>query len=199
METINIAIWASGSGSNAENIIEYFSNRNDLRFIILSNKKEAKVHERAKRLGVESFAFKNSEFRSGDMVLNFLKEQNIQFNILAGFLLLVPQNILKNYPNKIINIHPALLPKYGGKGMYGMNVHNAVIENQEKESGITIHYTNEVYDEGQILLQARCSVTPEDTPETLVKKIHRLEHAYYPKVVEFLLESEELRTKSEEL
>ncbi len=146
----NIAIFASGSGTNAENIIKYFANDEIVNIaLIISNKKDAFVHERVKSYGIESVTFSKNDFETTDKVLDILKEREIDFIVLAGFLLKVPENLINAYPDGIINIHPALLPKYGGKGgMYGDNVHKAVVENGEKESGITIHYVNENYDEG---------------------------------------------------
>ena len=185
----SVAILASGSGSNAENIIRYFRSKNnkDVCFqVIISNKEDAYVHERAKNLGISSYTFKKSDFESGK-VLEFLKEQSIDFIILAGFLLKVPENLLQAYPNKIINIHPALLPKFGGKGMYGSYVHEAVVAAKEKESGITIHYVNENYDEGQIIFQAKCEVLPTDTPDDVAEKVHALEYEFFPKVIERIL------------
>lgn len=182
--TPKIALFASGSGSNAENIIEYFSESRELLFpIIVSNKSDAYVHERARRLGVPSYTFSAAEFREGSAIIQLLQAHEIDFIVLAGFLLKIPEAILKVYPNKIINIHPALLPKFGGKGMYGHHVHEAVVAAGEHESGITIHYVNENYDEGAIIFQARCEVTPHDTPETVAEKIHQLEYKYFPKTI----------------
>jgi phosphoribosylglycinamide formyltransferase-1 len=182
-----IALFASGSGSNAENIIRYFADKEFVTFpLILSNKKDAYVHERAKRLQVPSYTFKKESFENGE-VLHCLQQNGIDFIVLAGFLLQVPKNILQAYPNQILNIHPALLPKYGGKGMYGSHVHEAVAAAGEKESGITIHYVNENYDEGRIVFQAKCEVLPTDTPDEIATKVHALEYAYFPKVIEQLL------------
>lgn len=194
----NVAVLASGSGSNAENIIRFFrenkGDKGDKGFkgnedneeicfpVIVSNKEDAYVHERAKKLGISSYTFKKSDFESGK-VLEFLKEQQIDFIILAGFLLKVPENLLRAYPDKIINIHPALLPKFGGKGMYGSHVHEAVVAAKEKESGITIHYVNENYDEGQIIFQAKCEVLPTDTPDDVAEKVHALEYEFFPEVI----------------
>ncbi|MFV0330935.1 MAG: phosphoribosylglycinamide formyltransferase [Dysgonomonas sp.] len=183
-----IAIFASGSGSNAENIVNYFEGKDIASFpVIISNKKDAYVHERAKRLGIKSVTFSKSEFDSTDMVLDCLKENGVDFIVLAGFLLKVPENILKAYPNKIVNIHPALLPKFGGKGMYGDNVHKAVVEEGETESGITIHYVNENYDEGTIIFQAKCTVDKDDTYEDVAKKVHTLEYMHFPVIIENIL------------
>ena len=183
-----IAVFASGSGSNAENIAKYFAGNDNVDItLIVSNKKDAFVHERAKNLGVESVTFSKSDFEGTDNVLNYLKMKNIDFIVLAGFLLKVPENLIEAFPYRIINIHPALLPKYGGKGMYGDNVHKAVIANGEKESGITIHYVNENYDEGAIIFQARCAILPSDTYEDVAKKVHALEYTHFPEVISKLL------------
>ena len=181
-----VAIFASGSGSNAENIIHYFSDKKYVVFpLVISNKSEAFVHERAKRLGISSFSFTKDQFMRGD-VLSLLQKENINFIVLAGFLLKVPENILKAFPNKIVNIHPALLPKFGGKGMYGDFVHKAVVEAGEKESGITIHYVNENYDEGQIIFQAKCPVLVTDSADEIAQKVHALEYEFFPKILEKL-------------
>lgn len=180
-----IAIFASGSGTNAENIVNYFSDRKDIEIAaIVSNRKDAYVHERAKKLGIESVMFSKSEFDATDHVINYLKEKNIDFIVLAGFLLMIPQNIIIAYPDRIVNIHPALLPKHGGKGMYGDNVHKAVIAAGDKESGITIHFVNENYDEGTVIFQASCPVLPGDGYEDVAKKVHDLEYMHFPVVIE---------------
>lgn len=185
---IKIAIFASGSGSNAENIVNYFEGNQEVSIpLIISNKSDAYVHQRAKRLGIKSISFTKSEFDTTDKVIDCLKDNNIDFIVLAGFLLKIPENLLKAYPDRIINIHPALLPKFGGKGMYGDNVHKAVIEAGEKESGITIHYVNENYDEGTIIFQATCPVLPEDTYEDVAKKVHTLEYTHFPIIIENVL------------
>ena len=182
-----IAIFASGSGSNAENIIHYFAENKEVKFpVIICNKSDAFVHERAKKLNIPSRTFNKSEFETGE-VLTLLKNENIDLIILAGFLLKIPENIIKAYPHHIINIHPALLPKFGGKGMYGMHVHEAVVAEKETESGITIHYVNENYDEGQIIFQAKCEVVPTDTPEMVAEKIHALEYEHFPKIIEKII------------
>jgi len=182
-----IALLASGSGSNAENIVQYFSGNKETEFpLIISNKKEAFVHERAKKLNVPSFTVDKSGFENGEALL-LLKENQIDFIVLAGFLLKVPENILKAYPNKIVNIHPALLPKYGGKGMYGSHVHEAVVAHKEMESGITIHYVNENYDEGQIIFQAKCPVLPTDSADDVAEKVHALEYKHFPEIIEQIL------------
>ncbi len=181
----NIALFASGNGTNVQQIAEYFKeNKTILVSCVVVNRKKIFVIERAKKLGLECFYFNREDFYSSDKVLNLLKQRNIDYIILAGFLWLIPQNILSAYQQKIINIHPALLPKYGGKGMFGHNVHEAVIKNHEKESGITIHYVNQEYDKGDIIFQTKCKLTPEDTPDTLAEKIHLLEKEYFPQIIE---------------
>jgi len=183
-----IAILASGNGSNAQAIINYFKqNKNVNLGLIASNNARAFVLERAKDENIPCFSFNKNDFFDTDKVLFQLLQAKIDLIVLAGFLWKIPQNLLQHFPNKIINIHPALLPKYGGKGMYGMKVHQEVIKNEELESGITIHYVNENYDEGQIIFSAKCPVARHDTPEMLASKIHTLEHLYYPKTIERLL------------
>lgn len=184
-----VAVFASGSGTNFQQICEYFKEKNsDIKIeLLIVNKKNAYVLERAKQLNVKSQYFNREDFYYSDRVVECLKENQIDFIVLAGFLWLIPDNILKEYPNKIINIHPALLPKYGGKGMHGHHVHQAVIAAKEQESGITIHYVNEKYDEGNIIFQAKCSITPEDTADSLAEKIHLLEKEHFPKVIDSLL------------
>jgi phosphoribosylglycinamide formyltransferase-1 len=180
----NIAIFASGSGTNAENIINYFANINDVNVsLILSNNPNAYVLQRAKNHNIPYIVFSRKELVETTIVLDALKDNNITFIVLAGFLLLMPLNIINAYHNRIINIHPALLPKYGGKGMYGDRVHQAVIENKEEYSGITIHFINEKYDEGEIIFQSFCKIDKNDTPITLAKKIHELEYLHYPRVI----------------
>ncbi len=183
---IRIAIFASGSGTNAQRITEYFREHSVLIAVdlILSNKQDAQVLERARKLGVSTVTFSRHEFYEGTRIPELLKEHAIEYVILAGFLWLVPDVILKAYPSRILNIHPALLPRYGGKGMYGLKVHEAVISNQDKESGITIHLVNERYDEGQILFQVKCKIEETDTPSSLAEKIHALEYRYFPRVIE---------------
>jgi phosphoribosylglycinamide formyltransferase-1 len=184
----NIAIFASGSGTNAENIAEYFKGNPHVCIkLILSNRPDAYVLKRAEKFDIPTFIFNRRQFNQTEDVLNVLKENRISLIVLAGFLWLVPVHILKAYPNRIINIHPALLPKYGGKGFYGSVVHEAVIRSGDKESGITIHYVNEIYDSGQIIFQARCAVEPGDTPESLAHKVHQLEYKYFPGVIEKML------------
>ncbi len=185
---INIAIFASGSGTNAENIIKYFSTHKTARVdMVLSNRREAYVLNRAAALNVKTIFFDQYDFYTSGKVLEYLQERNIDFVVLAGFLWLVPGNILEKYEKRIINIHPALLPGYGGKGMYGGKVHEAVLANHEKESGITIHYVNRVYDSGDIIFQTKCKIEASDTPESLASKVHALEYEYYPKIIEDLI------------
>ncbi|WP_076928450.1 phosphoribosylglycinamide formyltransferase [Proteiniphilum saccharofermentans] len=188
-----IALFASGSGSNAENVIRYFSGHEDISVpLIISNKRDAYVHERADRLGIPSFTFSKAEFDEGSAIIDMLRSYDIDYIVLAGFLLKVSQSLLDTYPGRIINIHPALLPKFGGKGMYGGRVHQAVVEAGEKESGITIHYIDENYDEGDIIFQVTCEVLPEDTPEDVARKVHALEYAHFPKVIKAVVKGEDL-------
>jgi phosphoribosylglycinamide formyltransferase-1 len=183
-----IAIFASGSGSNAENIVRHFESHPAIQVAaICTNKPQAGVLERAVRLGMPAFVFPRRDFDEGAPVLELLKEQSVDFIVLAGFLLRVSRPLLEAFPRSIINIHPALLPKYGGKGMYGTHVHEAVVAAHEKESGITIHYVNGEYDAGDIIFQATCPVLPSDSPEEVAQKVHALEYAYFPKVIEDLL------------
>lgn len=185
----NIAIFASGSGTNAENIIRYFSNEKAARVaLVLSNKREAYVLKRAEALDTDSIFFDRDDLYKTGRVLEYLENYRIDFIVLAGFLWLIPDPILDKYENRIVNIHPALLPKYGGKGMYGDRVHKAVIEDRQAESGITIHYVNRNYDEGDIIFQARCRVDPDDTPGSLAEKVHALEYSNYPVVVNELVQ-----------
>lgn len=180
-----IVIFASGSGTNTENIIKHFQQSEFAEVIlVLSNKKDAAVLDRAKSHNIASVSFTKDELLSEDGVLKILKETNPDLIVLAGFLLKFPEIILKKFPNKVINIHPALLPKYGGKGMYGNFVHQAVVENNEMETGITIHYVNENYDEGAIISQKIVKLSESETPETVAKKIHALEYEWFPKVIE---------------
>lgn len=182
---IKLAILASGNGTNAQRISEYFAKSDSVRVdCIIYNVKDAYVAERARKLGVPAYYFGREDFYRNGRVLSFLKEHDIDWVILAGFLWLVPEDIIEAFPQHIINIHPALLPSYGGKGMYGGHVHEAVVANHEKESGITIHIIDNQYDRGQTLFQAKCQVTEEDTPDTLAAKIHKLEQQYFPVVIE---------------
>lgn len=180
-----IAIFASGTGTNAQKIIEYFKDNDKIDVnLIVSNKKSAVVLERAKESGIDSWVINRNSFYETEDILKKLNEYSIDFVVLAGFLLLVPKYLVKSFENKIVNIHPALLPKYGGKGMYGMNVHKAVYNAHETETGITIHFVNEKYDEGAIIFQAKCFIESNDKPEDIAQKVRVLEHEYFPKVIE---------------
>lgn len=181
----NIVLFASGSGSNVENIYNYFSKTKSANVThLFCNKPDAFVLERAKKLNIPSTVFSKSDFYDSDSVLSKLKELNTDLIVLAGFLWLTPPNIIKNFTDKIINIHPALLPKFGGKGMYGMRVHEAVVANKEPETGITIHFVNEKYDEGKILFQAKVKVDVSDSVEEIANKIHQLEYLHFPQEIE---------------
>ncbi|MCF8225673.1 MAG: phosphoribosylglycinamide formyltransferase [Bacteroidales bacterium] len=181
----NIAIFASGSGTNAENIIQHFRTNSESRVqLVLCNKPGAGVIDRAEDNQIPVYLFSREDLYESDYVLRQLTEHRIDFIVLAGFLWLVPSNLIRKFPGSIVNIHPALLPKYGGKGMYGSRVHAAVLENHEKKSGITIHYVNDKYDEGNIIFKAKCKVSPDDTPDSLAEKVHELEYEHYPRVIE---------------
>ena len=183
----NIAIFASGNGSNAESLTKYFNNGNTANVkLIVCNNKNALVLQRAKNLNIEALIMPKEHLCSENPVelLEILESRKIDYIILAGYLLKIPLALVNKYTHKIINIHPALLPKYGGKGMYGINVHKAVVEAKEKETGITIHLIDEIYDNGEVIFQTSCSVEPDDTPESVAKKISLLEQTYFPKVVE---------------
>lgn len=183
-----LAVFASGSGSNAQRLAEYFAGSGIGEVsVIYCNNPDAFVLERARLLGIPAVLIKRDSFYNDISVLDDLKSREIDWVILAGFLWLVPDYILKAFPKRIINIHPALLPAYGGKGMYGMKVHQAVIAARESESGITIHYVNEKYDEGDIVFQAKCTIEKEDTPEMLAAKIHELEFEHFPRLIEKLI------------
>jgi phosphoribosylglycinamide formyltransferase-1 len=183
-----IAIFASGSGTNAENIINFFKENKKIEIsLIFSNNKNAYVIQRAINHNIKYHIFSRPDFYNSDNILKILKEKEINFIVLAGFLWLIPDNLINEYHNKIINIHPALLPKYGGKGMYGMKVHEEVVKNKESESGITIHYVNTEYDKGDIIFQAKCPVLPNDKPEDVANKVHELEYAHFPNTIENLL------------
>lgn len=182
---IKIAVFASGSGSNAQKIVEHFQASSEIEVgLILANKPDAFVLERAKKLGVKHSTFNRDTFYNTKDVLDELKSNDIDFIVLAGFLWLFPSYIVEQYNNKIVNIHPALLPKFGGKGMYGMKVHEAVVEAKETETGITIHYVNERYDEGNVIFQAKFPVLTTDSAEDVATKIHELEYAHFPRVIE---------------
>ncbi|MDA3866932.1 MAG: phosphoribosylglycinamide formyltransferase [Salinivirgaceae bacterium] len=183
-----IVIFASGSGTNAEAIINHFSKKPDVQVSgIFVNKPDAYVITRAKKHYVPVFTFNRNDFYDSNRILNLLYEQKADCIVLAGFLWLMPTHILEAFPNAILNIHPALLPAYGGKGMYGDRVHKAVWENGESETGITIHLVNEKYDEGKVVFQEKVEIQRTDTPETIAGKVHQLEHQYYPKVIEQFL------------
>ncbi|HBH25401.1 MAG TPA: phosphoribosylglycinamide formyltransferase [Cytophagales bacterium] len=180
-----IAIFASGSGTNAEEIIKYFKNSSIAEVaLVLSNKPSAYVLERAGKHGIGRHVFDRKSLYETGKVAELLEQHKIDFIVLAGFLWLFPDDLVKKYPGRIVNIHPALLPKYGGKGMYGMKVHEAVVQNNERESGITIHFVNERYDEGQVIFQAKCRVDSSDSPDEVAKKVHELEYRHYPEVIE---------------
>lgn len=186
----NIAILASGAGSNAQKILEHFSDRMDISVrLIVSNKQEAGVLNIAKVASIDTFVVTRDSFYSSTDLLIELNKRNIDFIVLAGFLWLIPTYLIQHYPDRIINIHPALLPKYGGKGMYGHFVHEAVHLAKDSHSGITIHYVNEKYDEGSIVFQERCEILPSDQPEDIAKKVQVLEHLYYPTVIDQLVSS----------
>ena len=184
----NIVIFASGSGSNAQRLLEHFEHHPEIRVAALfSNNPKAYALKRAETFHVPALLFSRDEFYNTDKVLEQVKSFNPDLIVLAGFLWLVPQNLLQAFPDKIINIHPALLPKYGGKGMHGINVHTAVVQSGDEQSGITIHRVNEEYDKGEFILQEYCHVMPGDTPEDLAARVLQLEHKYLPEVVEKLL------------
>lgn len=184
---IKLAILASGSGSNAEKIMEHFQDSTKAKVaLIASNKSDAFVLERAKKFEVPTFTFTKKEMDAG-VLLEKLRSEKIDWVILAGFLLKIPDELIRAFPDRMVNIHPALLPKYGGKGMYGAFVHEAVKAAGDTETGITIHLVNEHYDEGKIIFQAATPLTPEDTPDTIAQKVHALEHRYFPEVIESLL------------
>ena len=185
MSKHKIAILVSGTGTNAINIIEYFEKNSVAEVVlVISNKTDALAVEKAQNKGVKTVVFNNESFKKNGVVLDYLMSQSIDFIVLAGFLIKISNDIIRAYPNKIVNLHPSLLPKYGGKGMYGKRVHRAVIEAQEPESGISIHFVNKEYDEGAIIFQAKVSVEKGDSVEVLTKKIQQLEHRFFPKVVE---------------
>jgi len=181
----NIAIFASGTGSNAVNICKYFMNRSNIQVkTLVCNKAKAKVIENVKLFNLQVVLIDKTDFAHPEKLIQQLQKQAIDLLVLAGFLWLIPETIIKAYPNKIINLHPALLPKYGGKGMYGARVHQAVLDNKENESGITIHYVNEAYDEGKIIFQADVELQPQDTPNIIAQKVLNLEHKHFPIIIE---------------
>jgi len=188
--TKNIAIFASGNGSNTENICNFFQNSSDITVVLIcSNNKDAYVVKIAKKLQIPLFLFTKQGLENFFKLEKILTENRVDFIILAGFLLKIPKKMLENYPNKIINIHPALLPKYGGKGMYGNNVHKAVLEKKETESGITIHFVNSKYDDGEIVFQTKCKVENNDSVESLREKIRKLEQEFFPKTIEGVIKN----------
>lgn len=184
-----ILLFASGTGSNVENIIQHFKNHHDIIVVgVYTNNPNAKVLDKAKNYNISTLIFNREQLTDG-FVFDKIAEFKPDLIVLAGFLWKMPEEIVKAYPNKIINIHPALLPKYGGKGMYGIKVHQKVLENKEKETGITIHYVNEHYDEGEFIFQQKVAIEDCKTPEDVANKIHELEHKYFPKIIEKLLTS----------
>jgi len=185
-----IAIFASGNGANAENICTYFNdNKNVSVVLIATNKKDSFVVKRIKKFNIPVFCFRKEELNNTEVVQKKLSECSVDFIVLSGFLLKIPKSITSLFPNKIINIHPSLLPKFGGKGMYGENVHKAVVDAKEKQSGITIHYVNNNYDEGNIIFQEKFSLIKNETSESLSKKVHGLEMKYFPLVIEKIINS----------
>lgn len=181
---MNIALFASGNGSNAENIVHYFRDHGQINTILIaSNNPEAYVLERAVNLDIPSVVFNRKEM-TDPFFSTKMQKLGVDFIVLAGFLLRIPQHLIHSFPNKILNIHPALLPNYGGKGMYGDHVHRSVLENGDSQSGISIHLVNENYDEGQVIFQEKCEVSKTDTIDSLAQKIHDLEYEYFPQVIE---------------
>lgn len=185
---IKVALFASGSGTNVENIARFFQGHKSIKIAkVYSNKKDAYVLERAKKLEIPAMVFNRQMFYESQDVLKDLKMEKIDWVVLAGFLWLIPSYLIQAYPNKVVNIHPALLPKYGGKGMYGDKVHQAVVANKETESGITIHYVNEEYDKGSTIFQEKIVVLPTDSPDDVAHKVHALEYAHFPKVIQQII------------
>lgn len=183
-----IAIFASGEGTNAEAIVKYFASNNDINVeIVLSNRLSAGVHERMNRFGIPTITFSNEEWQQSSKIINKLKELSIDLIVLAGFLTIIQSPIINAFIGRIVNIHPSLLPRHGGSGMWGMNVHRSVLESGDKESGITIHYVDELVDGGEIIAQYKCEVKNDDTPEVLANRVHSLEYYYYPRVIEEIL------------
>lgn len=185
-----IAIFASGSGSNAENIANYFSESNEVEIsLIVTNNPQAGVIQRARKLHIPVVVFDRKTFYESDRILELLLNQGIDLIVLAGFMMLIPASLVAAFPSRMVNIHPALLPKYGGKGMYGHFVHEAVVAAGETESGITVHFVNEFYDEGNVIAQFPCALSPGDSPEDVATKVQKLEHEHFPKIVEEVLNS----------
>jgi phosphoribosylglycinamide formyltransferase-1 len=196
MQTINVAIFASGAGSNAQKLIDHFRKHSQIKIaLIVCNKPGAGVLTIAQNEKIPSLLIEKEQFFRGNAYVDELKQHNVDFIVLAGFLWKVPVQLVKAFPQRIINIHPALLPNYGGKGMYGRFVHEAVIAAKEAESGISIHYVDELYDHGQLIFQARCTIEPGDTPDSLAQKIHALEHEHYPLIVEKVIAELQNRVK----
>lgn len=186
-----IAIFASGTGSNAEEIFQYFRNHHSIEVVcLLCNKPDAQVLIRAQQWAIPARVFNRNEFKEPEVVLGWLADRQVTHIVLAGFLWLIPEYLIEAFPNRIVNIHPALLPKYGGKGMYGSKVHEAVKQSGDQETGITIHLVNEKYDEGQVLFQVKCAVDQFDSPEEIANKVHQLEHTSYPRVIENWIEND---------
>lgn len=182
---MNLAIFASGTGSNALNIIRFFKDSETVKVhFVLSNKHDAGIVDSAKAEGINVVVVSNQDVEEAVKIIDLCSSNKIDYIILAGFLRKIPEQLIELYPNRIINIHPSLLPEYGGKGMYGTNVHKAVLENKEKESGITIHYVNSEFDKGEIIAQFKCAVDENETLESLQQKIHQLEHANFPGIIE---------------
>lgn len=182
---IRIAVFASGNGTNTERIMEYFNSSNAIMVgLVLSNRPSAYVLERAKRHNIETYVFNRKQFYETGEIQDILFNYDIQFIVLAGFLWLIPSYLVRAYTGRIVNIHPALLPKYGGKGMYGNHVHQAVKDAGDDESGISVHYVNENFDEGQVVFQAKCKVARSDSPADIAQKVHQLEYEYYPRIIE---------------
>lgn len=191
MKQLYLAVFASGNGTNAEEIFKYFKDHSSISVQgLLTNNPKAHVIKRATRNNIPCHIFNREEFTNGDKILRTLQQWNIDAIILAGFLWLIPEYLIDQYQNRILNIHPALLPQFGGKGMYGMYIHQAVLDSGQKESGITIHLVNKHYDKGTIIFQERCTIDAQDTTETLAGKIHILEHRFYPQVIEQWLSQE---------
>ena len=185
----NVAIFASGEGTNAENLFNYFMNDKRVKIkLVVTNSDKAGVIEKAERhkKNVQIIS-KSALYEYTEKIIEFLEGEKIDLIILAGFLLKIPEQFIKAFPNKIVNIHPALLPKYGGMGMYGMNVHKAVIDNSESESGVTVHFVNEEYDKGEVILQAKCTIDANETPESLAAKVRKLEFEFFPKAIEKII------------
>ena len=184
---VRIGIFASGEGTNVQRFVDYFKDNSNIQIaLVVCNNSKARVLERAAKAGIPILLLDKETFYNSEKVVDELL-QKVDFIVLAGFLWMIPQNLITAFHNKMVNIHPALLPAYGGKGMYGMRVHEAVIQNKERESGISIHYVNEHYDEGEIILQTKVAVSPAESAETLASKVRQLEHQWYPKTIEKLL------------